>query len=232
MSLHLPIRDIIIISLLFLGSVGYAQSDIEDINKDEEIGFNKRHKTRQKYATFSIGYHNPITSGDNYFGNALEGSSGIDFSFQFYIYRQFVLGVSANSSYFDVKDQTIVGNYKKTTLNEQFLYVGYEFLPTNKLRLGVLVSIIGNARFKNKFRSQPLAYQIDYGNLGSYGFNIKYEIGRSFMIHIDYAYRTSKTDIKTPLEIQKTFSRASYHNIGFGLTFTIGSKDMLSRLIE
>lgn len=217
---------LITLMLLFVISL-----DAQDDNGEEEI--NEQTLTRQRFAAFNLGYKAPIPTGDNFIGKGLKGKGGVDFRFQLYPYKQFFVGIGLGTSYFTVKNPQIVGNYKKTTLTEQYLYIGYEFLPLEKIRIGLLASVIGDARYKNKYYlNEDDAYQIDHSRLGSYGLYLNYEIGGNFMLYIDYAYRTGKTKIRVPQELEDTFGRGSYHNIGIGLTFVMGTNDFASRLFN
>lgn len=231
MSLHSVIKRIFIVLVLLLSFESLAQEEtLEPKDETATKASIFSSKERQTFITLSHGFNQPISSGDNFIGNGLEGKGGIAFNFQLYVYKQFTIGFAANSNYFEVKDQSVVGNYKKTTINEFFLNVGYEFLPIDKLRFGIVASVYGTARYKNKYYSRPnQTYQLDHGYIGSYGFSIKYELNRIVMLYADYAYSTGKTDIDLPNELESVFRKGTYHNIGIGLAFNIGKRDLISR---
>lgn len=232
MSLHSVIKTTIISVLFITVSPLFAQSS-SGIGKTNDSGKSGLSEYRQRFGAFSMGYHKPLTSGDNFMGLGLEGQSGLDFKFQVYAYKQIIVGYYLGASFFDVKDKALLGNYEKSTLSEQFLYLGYEFLPLDKVRLGVTASLVGDANFKNRYYPQTEnVYQRDHGNLNSYGVYINYEIWRHVMVYFDYSYRTSKTDIAVPSELKSLFNKGNYHTFGIGLTFTIGSGDLISRFID
>ncbi|WP_411766317.1 outer membrane beta-barrel protein [Winogradskyella sp. A3E31] len=210
-----------------------VSSQDEEQEDDIDIEINEQDFTRQRFASFNLGYNAPITTGENFMGDGLKGRGGMNFRFHLYPYKQFFVGVGLGQNYFKVKNKALVGNYQKTTLTEQYLYVGYEFLPAEKMRLGVSASLIGDAQFKNKYNLQSdNVSQTDHGRLASYGLYFNYEIGGNFMVFIDYSYKTSKTKINVPTELQSTFNRGTYHNIGFGLVFVMGTNDFLSRFLD
>lgn len=227
MNLHLLTKRILIGIVLVLSLVGYSQEEVQKKNEEKSITFNS--KERQRLLTLSSDFNLPITFGDNFLGEGLSAKTGLGFSFQLFPYKQFFIGFDLNSTYFDVKDRTVVGNYAKTTLNEFYVNIGYEFLPLDKIRLGVMVSIYGKSRFKNKSEDKNKSYQIDHGRAQSFGFNIKYELNQVVMLYVDYNYCIVKPDIKVPNELENLFEKGTYHKIGIGLAFNIGRRDLLSR---
>ncbi len=159
----------------------------------------------------------------------MKGISGLDFKFQLYVYRQFFLGGNIGSSYLEVEDSSVTGNYDKTTINEQYLYLGYEFLLFDDWRLGVMYSFIGDAIYKNNNFSGPSkGIQTDTASYKGYGLYINYELSDHFMFYFEYIYRNDKTRIKAPSEIQDFFERARFNNIGIGIKFTFGRRDLIS----
>jgi hypothetical protein len=232
MSLHSVIKTSIISVLFIAVSPLFAQSS-SGIRKTNDSGKSGLSEYRQRFGAFSMGYHKPFTNGDNFMGLGLEGRSGLDFKVQVYTYKQIIIGYYFGVSFFDVKNKTILGNYEKSRLSEQFFYIGYEFLPLDKVRLGVTASIVGDANFKNRYYPEAEnVYQRDHGNLNSYGLYINYEIWRHIMVYFDYSYRTSKTDIAVPSELNALFNKGNYHAFGIGLTYTIGSRDLISRFAD
>ena len=188
---------------------------------------------RQRFFAMTIGGHKPFTSGDNFMGKGLEGKSGIDFKFQMYVYKHFFIGLATGASYFDVKNQELVGSYRKSRIAENYAYFGYEFLPTDKLRLGLNMSIDGDLDYKNTgFSTADIAEQHDSAKLNRYGVYLHYELASHFMIYVDYAYNVSKTNIDVPSQLDDFFGKGKYHSIGVGLVFTIGNRDLISRFIN
>ncbi|TBV25093.1 hypothetical protein DMZ43_12315 [Meridianimaribacter sp. CL38] len=229
MSLYFPIKTFYVAVFVLFAFSAFSQSSSEKDSVSSNISYENN---RQRFGFFSMGYHNPNTTGDNFMGDGLQGKSGFDFKFQMYVYKQFFLGLYTGASYFDVKDVELVGNYKKSTLNESYLYIGYEFLPADRMRLGALASFYGDSRFKNYYSKTSNVYQVDKGNLNSFGVYFNYELSSHFMIYIDYAYRTTKTEINTSTELNQFFEKGKYHSIGIGLIFALGSKDVLSTFID
>jgi hypothetical protein len=175
-------------------------------SKNNTTQENSTANSRQRFGAFSIGFHKPIPTGNNFVGKGMRGKSGFDFKLQLYVYKQFFIGGSAGASYLEVKDASVTGNYEKTTVAEQFLYLGYEFLPFENWRIGVQASIIGDAVYKNKFLPESkLGLQTDSARYHGYGFYINYELGENAMFYIDYIYRTTQLELK-PLQGYKVFS--------------------------
>ncbi|WP_458628417.1 hypothetical protein [Winogradskyella sp. PC D3.3] len=234
MTLHSAIKALVLIFGLLYYSVGFAQDkpdDNESKTASSSTFFNS--EERQRFFAITVGGHKPFTSGDNFMGKGLKGKSGIDFKVQMYIYKHFFIGLASGASYFDVKNQELLGSYRKSRIAENYAYLGYEFLPTDKLRLGLNISIDGDLDYKNTgFSTSDIAEQHDSAKLNRYGLYLHYELAKHFMIYIDYAYNVSKTNIDVPSQLDNFFSKGKYSSVGIGLVFTIGSRDLISRFVN
>jgi hypothetical protein len=224
MSLHLIIKKAVL-CLFIAFAVGLNAQNNEGLKEAIESDVSIP-DSKQRNVAYSIGYHNPIPTGDNFIGNGLEGNGGLNFKVQIYVYKQFFVGGSLGASYFDVKDPSILGDYKKTRIAEQFLFLGYEFIPTENFRIGLTASVFGKARYKNQ--KSDNVYQIDTARLNSYGIYLTYEISREFMIYLDYAFRIDKTRINVPTALEGTFRKGAFSQIGIGLKFSFIGKDFIS----
>lgn len=224
MILHSTIKHIVFALLVVLSLNVSAQATDEKklTTKNSDTLTN----AKQRYIAYSLGYHNPIVSGDNFIGNGLEGNGGMSFKLQIYIYKQFFIGGSIGSSFFNTKNKAVVGTYNKSRVAEQFAFLGYEYVATNNFRIGVTASVVGNSRYKNTFTNS--ARQYDSAKLRSYGAYLTYEVSSQFMFYIDYAYRIDKTSINVPLALENTFRKGTFHQIGVGLKFSFKGKDLIS----
>ncbi|WP_299121733.1 hypothetical protein [uncultured Winogradskyella sp.] len=234
MTFHSITKNLfVLVILLFNVIISAQESTSNDYTEESTKGNFFSSEERQNFFVIMVGGHKPFTSGDNFMGKGLKGKSGIDFRVQMYVYKQFFIGVASGASYLDVKNQELLGNYKKTRISENYFYLGYEFLPAESLRLGVNISIDGDLRYKNTgFSSSDIADQYDSAKLNRYGFYLNYELGRHFMLYLDYGYNISKTNINTPSTVEDFFSKGKYSTIGLGLVFTIGSRDLISRFLD
>lgn len=233
MTLRSIIKAIWFIGLGLCCSLGFAQEkQPEGVTEDTKSSFFNSQE-RQRFFAFMIGGHKPFTSGDNFMGEGLEGKSGIDFKVQMYIYKHLFVGLATSASYFNVTNQERLGNYRKSRIAENYVYVGYEFFPTDQLRLGLDISVDSDLDYKNHgFSNSNIAEQHDSGKLNRYGLYLQYELTKHFMIYIDYSYNVSKMDIMVPSELDHFFSKGTYHTVGLGLTFSIGSRDLISRFVD
>lgn len=235
MKAAMTLRSIInTLIILLVFSVGNAQDEsIGRVAKTSSSNAFFDSEERQRFFAIMVGGHKPFTSGDNFMGEGLDGKSGIDFKVQMYIYKHFFIGLATGASYFDVKNQELLGSYRKSRIAENYAYLGYEFLPTEKLRLGINIAFEGSLDYKNTgFSTSDIAEQHDSAKLNRYGLYLNYELARHFMIYIDYAYNVSKTNIDVPSQLDDFFSKGKYHSIGVGLVFTIGSRDLISRFLN
>ncbi|WP_179352873.1 hypothetical protein [Winogradskyella vidalii] len=233
MTLRLLINTSLVISMLLCASVGFAQDNLNESESQSESSntfFDS--EDRQSFFAITIGGHKPFASGDNFMGEGLSGKSGIDFKVQMYVYKHLFIGLATGASYFDVKNQELLGSYRKSRIAENYIYLGYEFLPAENLRLGLNIAIDGDLNYKNSgFSASDIAEQHDSAKLNRYELYLYYELSKHFMVYLDYGYNVSKTDIRVPSELEDFFRKGKYSTIGIGLVFTIGSRDLISRFL-
>ena len=234
MSFHSIIKIICLGFCMVFSFIGTSQEE-QQIGKTENTEekssiFNSTE--RQKYLVFSAGYQNPIATGDNFIGNALKGTSGFDVKFKLFVYKQFFLEYNISSSKFRVENKTLVGDYRRTSISSSFLYFGYELLPLPDVRLGINAALFGQTKMVNRGFNLPEAIQRDSGRLSSYGIYIAYEFHPNISVYVDYAYRSIKTNINVPQELEKQFRKGTYQTIGLGVMLTMGKKDLVSRFID
>ena len=234
MSLHSIIRNIFFGFCLCCNAVGFSQeekqNDLDEDKTEQSSIFSS--KERQRYMAFSIGYQSPISSGDNFIGNALNGKSGYDLRFKLFVYKQFFLEYNNSLSYFKVSNKALVGNYRKSRFEGNFLYVGYEFLPLPDFRVGVNAALFGKTKITNSGFNLGEGIQQDSGNLSSYGLYVAYEIHSHVSLYIDYSYRSIKTNIKAPQGLESFFEKGTYNTVGFGVMFIMGKRDLVSRFLN
>ncbi len=221
-----------IIKRIFLGffflftMTGYAQSmDTSDVERSDTIAANMRN-FRPRLLSLSLNVYAPIPSGDQFIGQGFEGKIGGNFKAQLMIYKQFFLNVGLGQTYFSVKDMSVTGNYRSTRISNQYISVGYEFLPIDNIRLGISASVFGNAEYTNKFREGISVIQSDTAKLNIYELYVDYEIFYFMAVTVNYGYRNDKTNIDVPQELESTFERGQFHMIGFGLKFYLGDANL------
>lgn len=231
MNLIFHIRKCIFGILFVVNSFGFAQEKSEQNNQDklEEFIDNERYKL----GFGAIEYAQPFTSGNNFFGIAMEGKGGFNLKAQFFLYKHIFLSGTLGTSYFDVTDKSIVGNYNKTTLNHQFVSLGYEIILHKSIRIGLSFSVFGDTQYENKSRTNSKeAFQKDEGKVRSYNAYLDYMLNDEFAIYFSYAYRNDKTNILTAPEIQSLFEQASFHNFGIGVKLYFGQSSVFSKVIN
>ncbi|MEP5255870.1 MAG: outer membrane beta-barrel protein [Winogradskyella arenosi] len=234
MTFHSLIKATVVGAFCLWFSIGTAQ-ELDETNTAETESSSTfyNNEARQRFFAFMIGGHRAFTSGDNFMGEGLEGGSGIDFRVQMYIYKHFFVGLASNATYFDVKNQELLGSYRNSRVAGNYVYLGYEFLPAEDFRLGLQVSVSGDVDFKNTgFSTTDIAEQHDSARLNRYGFYLNYELAPHFMLYLDYGYNVLHTDIEAPSAYESFFSKGTYSTVGLGLVFTIGRRDLISRFLE
>ncbi len=223
MILISPIKRIAAIYFLLIGSLVYAQEGIERIKAEATDEENTVSNSRQRSAIISFDMYKPTLSGKSAFAESSEENIGFTFNLQFFVYKQFFMGFASGNSYFNNKNISKTGNYNKTRVTGRDIYIGYEFLPTDNLRLGVGATVVGGARYKNILSSASEVYQIDHSAMRKYRLYIGYDMDRTVSIYVNYAFRQDRTEIDVPAQLNSSFSRIHYHNFGLGIRLYLGS---------
>lgn len=230
MRLHLLIKAYITSFLLVLSCYCTAQN--ESGNNLENISVSKTENSTTKNFgprwTLSIDGAIPITSGKKYMGLAMKGKSAYSFRGQLFLYKNFFLAFSFGRADFETTDTEIVGNYKRTRVLHETMYLGYEVLTTKSLKAGVQMSIYGESQYRNKYNGSDEAYQRDSGRVRSYEAYLAYNFNKYISVNLIYAYRNDKMNIDTSPELESRFDKAQFHSIGLGLKFHFGTSDLIS----
>ena len=208
--------------------MSFAQQTPETTKvRSDTIAANMRN-FRPRLLSLSLDTYMPIPAGDKFVGRGMEGKLSFNFKAQMFVYKQAFFKIGFGQTYFRVIDPSLTGNYKKTTVTNQDLSLGYEFLPINKVRLGLSVGIIGNAEYLNKENrnGRDRGFQNDTAKLNVYELYIDYEVFYFMSLTFNYAYRNDRTNINVPQELQASFDRAQFHNLGIGLKFYIGDNNL------
>ncbi len=222
MTLLSIIRKSFFFLFLVTSSLSFAQENEADSDSTAV--------KKSRYISYALGYNNLIPTGDNFIGKGLEGNGGFNFKVQIYVYKDFFVGASFGASYFNVSDQTVVGNYIKSRIAEEYLYAGYEFEPLTNFQVGVTASIVGSSRYKNKVSTS--VSQRDSARLMSYGAYFAYEIVDEIQVYLDYNYRIDRTRIDVPNALESTFRRGKFHQIGIGIRCSFIGDNFITSLFK
>lgn len=217
--------------LFFVNSFVFAQDQPDQVTQEASKEITKN--DWQKLGFGAIEYAQPFTTGNSFFGLGLEGKNGYNLKVQFFIYKHIFISGTMGTSHFNVINQSLVGNYNKTTLNHQFLSLGYEFIPFKKLRTGLSFSILGDTEYKNMSKTNTReAFQKDEGKVKSYNAYLDYMFNDDFALYISYTYRNDKTNILTAPETQSFFKSASFYNIAIGIKLYFGQDSILPKVFN
>ncbi|MGJ8591643.1 MAG: hypothetical protein ACSHXF_03800 [Aquaticitalea sp.] len=224
MNFH--IKAFTISLLFFCTSICVAQQESQTkVERSDTIAANMRNFRPRLFALSLNGYA-PIPSGDKFVGQAFDGKFGFNFKAQMMIYKQFFINLGLGQTYFDVNNINSIGNYRSTAITSQYVSIGYEFLPLDKVRLGLGVGILGRADYSNKFSEGLSVVQRDTAKLNIYELYMDYEIFYFMAVTFNYAYRNDKTKIDVPQELQSNFERAQFHTVGLGVKFYLGDNNL------
>lgn len=223
------IKNFSIISIFIICSVCNAQERERVFDDPEDsVRVSNMKNSRPRLLAFSFNINQSIPSGNKFVGKAMKGKSGFDINAQMYVYKQFFFKLNVGENYFEVEDKSVVGNYYKSTFSHQSLSLGYEFLPFDKVRLGVNFSVLGNSEYTNRVSDGAGAKQRDSAKMNAYGFYLDCELKHFLAVYFKYDYRNDRTNINVPDELKSTFDRAQFHNIGFGFKFYIDDSNLFN----
>lgn len=140
-------------------------------------------------------------------------------NFKLFVYDGLFVGVSVGSSYFENTGISLRGNYDKTCVASNYLFLGYEYRSIEKLAFGVNASVLGEARYKNEYKGLNRVYQIYKTKLRAFEVSVDYFVSKNFSIKFSYTYRNDKTEIDTSSNLKSRFDRAQFSVIGLGVNF-------------
>ncbi len=229
MTFNLNTKLPLLLVLLFVPLLCFSQQD-KDMAKKESDSNNKflYDDGRQKSWTIEYSYQIPISNGDNFIGQAYDGTNGYNFRLKLFLYKQFFASYTLSGSGFDITDTSLVGNYPSTSARERFFSLGYEFLPVKRTRLGIYSSLGGRVTFRNQIENTD--DNKDTGSLWSFGVYSAFEIYKGINLFVDYSFRRVNTDIEAPAELQSFFEKGQYNTLNFGVKFYFGNESVYSAI--
>jgi len=218
------------IYIVFLFIVASVQSQDFKSNYLEQNNDSTVAHTNQRLLAFTFNFQNIGITESSALGKASNGKLSFNLGIQFFVYKQFFIGGFTGTSYLDVKDIALVGNYSKSTVTHSYLSVGYEYPIDDNFSVSLSFTPIGNARYKNVIRGTSSAKQIDRANITMYNASCSYKVTKAMSLFLDYSYRIDNTRIKAPLNLQNDFNKIQYHNIGLGIRIYAGTKDLVQKI--
>ena len=224
MLLPLPIKAIIV--CFFTCPFCIGQNDVKTAQTEEKPNISKT------YYSYNLQYFMPKAFGNNALAKGTKGVGGFNFKLQLGIYKGFFIGANLGAAYLEVTNPEIVGNYKKTTVRNNYLFVGYEFYLSEKFKIGLSAAPYAETTYKNKIFDTPEARQFDTGTFFSVEFYTDYKLSPYIAVFVSYTYRNDTLDIIAPSEIQSQFSSANFHYIGVGVKLCFGQQDLISLLFD
>src|SRR5690606_37967793 len=197
--MNLPIKGFALAALLCCGPLCFAQDVTQDIvDPEDTLRISNMKNHRPRLLALSLDLYQPIPSGNKYVGKAMKGKTSFNVNAQLYVYRNFFIKASIGETYFEVENRSVVGNYQKTSFSNQSLSVGYEFLPLDKFRLGLSLSVLGASDHLNKVASDTKGIQRDNAKLKAYEMYLDYELLHYLAVSAHYSYRNDRTNIVAP----------------------------------
>jgi len=224
MLLQLPIKTLIV--CLFAFAICFGQNDVEVAESEDNP------KTYKTYYSYNLEYFIPKVFGDNALAKGTTGVGGFNFKLQLGLYKGFFVGGNLGAAYLEVTNPEFVGNYKKTTVRNNYLFVGYEYYVSEKFKLGLSAAPFSETTYKNKIFDATEGRQFDTGTFFNVEFYADYKLSPYIAVFVNYTYRNDKLDILAPGEIQSQFSSANFHHVGMGVKLCFGQRDLLSLLVK
>ncbi len=197
----------------------------QDIKSDtDDPPNNSSNENTGKSVSLTANIFTPSVVEDSNFGKASEGRLSFEIGAQLYIYKGLFIGFFHSSSYFEITNQDLLGRYDKTSVAANYLKLGYELELLNKFSITGTIAPIGNARYKNIINRNRIKQQIDDADIMLYDISLAYNFSKTISAFVQYSYRSDKTKIQTAPEISADFDEINYHNIAFGLRFSLGNE--------
>lgn len=222
--MKLPIKTLIV--CLFAFTICFGQNDAEVTEAENKP------KMSKTYYSYNLQYFIPKAFGDNALAKGTKGVGGFNFKLQMGIYKGFFVGANIGDAYLEVTNPEIVGNYKKTTVRNNYLFFGYEYYISEKFKLGLSAAPFAETTYKNKIFDATEGRQFDTGTFFSVEFYTDYKLSPYIAVFVSYTYRNDTLDIIAPSEIQLQFSSANFHYVGVGVKLCFGQQDLISLLFD
>lgn len=219
MLLPSPIK--ILSVFLCASTICFGQNDVEVLETEEKP------KILKTYYSYNFQYFMPQAFGDNALANGTTGVGGLNFKLQLGIYKGFFVGGNLGAAYLEVTNPEIVGNYKKSTVSNNYLFMGYEYYVSEKFKLGLSVAPFAKTKYKNKIFEASEGRQYDTGSFFNVEFYSDYKISNHLAVFVSYAYRKDELNIVAPSEIQSQFNTAQFNQFGIGVKLCFGKRDLL-----
>jgi len=186
-------------------------------------------KTNKAFGELSFGAYRPIFNGGDYLESTFSINPGIYLNFSFFIYKQFHVGFKVNSNHLSVVDSSILG-FRSSNLSETLLYFGYEFVPTDRLRLGIEYSPFVDFDLNNN-AGDDIGFSDD-GEGHYFNFTANYEVMTDFYVFASYGFNNITTDIRVPSQLEDFYRNLSYSHFSFGFKFYFGKQDLINSFIN
>lgn len=172
--------------------------------------------TNKKYASFSIGYINPIAVGNNMANEAFDVNSGWEHSVWLHITKNIRIGTKFSIFDAAVQRKELTGNYNDATIFSFGPVGGYHFdlLPRIGLLLGSGFGYVGydNHHSKYNFSDSGLTLWF-FGNLN-------FDFTKRFSLYLNGSFRHDFLNVKTGGTKDNYFD-PSYIVLSLGIRFTI-----------
>lgn len=223
MNLSLRINTILLLLIPFFS---FTQEDIKAEESIETSNF-FYDSSRQKSLALTVSHQTLNTTGNNFLGQGFGTDTGFNINLKLFLYKNLFIRYNGGQTTLNVVDNSVLGNYTTSRLKERFLSLGYEFLPFGNFKLGLNFSLIGAIQLENNVEN---AEQQDTGNLRSYGASLQYQFAKNLSIYVAYDFRSTKTNIEVPQELESFFRIGTYNTLNIGLRYAVGNKDLFKTL--
>lgn len=224
-------KHIYLVLTIFLTVVSLvsAQKDArEDTTSIKKLStYNKQ----QRFFNLDFNINRNFITNNSALGRAGNEKIGFNLGLQVYLYKNFFVGGFTGTSYVDIEQPELVGNFSRSRITHSYIQFGYEQPIGNHLRLGVNISPFGQSHYKNRVIGSSEVSQTDRADVFIIGARLSYFVDKSISTYIVYSYRQDNTKIVVPEAIQDQFNKIQYHNIGIGVCIYVGSQSLFTHLI-
>lgn len=224
MSIQFRCKLLLILLFFSALSIGQNTENKSDIKKDST--------SPKTYYSYGFEYFLTQTTGNNALSNGAQGIGGFNMKIQLGLYKGIFIGGSVGSSYLEVTNSAFTGNYKKSTLSNRYLFLGYEHYLSKKFVIGGSYGFLGTTEYKNKIFSNSEGRQFDSGSFSVLEFYVDYKITKLLVVYLNYGFRKDNLDIQAPSEIQNQFSEARFNNFGIGIKLGFGHTTILESFLK
>lgn len=162
-----------------------------------------------------------LPSGDNFVGNGLSNGTGYGIRAQYDIYKNIYLGGALSQDFFKVKNTEIIGEFKRATKFNAYLFLGYDYQLNDDWNITADLGY-GYSQNKNRQSAEQGGGKFrDSGNVFRITTSIEYNLSSGTSLYLSPSYESISYNINSAPALGDTFDKGKFINLALGIRFNV-----------